>query len=104
MRTHSSFSSFAVLATLLGSVAQAGAQTPTLSSDQIREFLQKAEVVGSHTIAVGVTKSWRLTLRDGSTTHDAHFQSVDIRRQMLFLDEAREYLRQLRAETGQPQP
>ena len=80
MRTHSSFSSFAVLATLLGSVAQAGAQTPTLSSDQIREFLQKAEVVGSHTIAVGVTKSWRLTLRDGSTTHDAHFQSVDIRR------------------------
>ena len=80
MRTNNSLSSCVVLAALLTSVAEASDQTPTLSNEQIHESLRNAEVVGSRQIDVGVTNSWRLTLQDGSTTHDAHFQSVEIRR------------------------
>ena len=55
----------------------ASAQRPALSSDQIREFLLTAEVIAAEQTGTGTTEPWRLTLSDGTLTHDAHFQSVD---------------------------
>jgi hypothetical protein len=43
------------------------------------EFLRTAKVVRSRQLSGGVTNPWRLTLSDGTTTHDAAFQSVDER-------------------------
>ena len=39
--------------------------------------LLTAEIVGARPIGKGVTDSWRLTLSDGTTTHDAAFQSIN---------------------------
>ena len=44
----------------------------------IEQFLQTAEIVGAELIGKGVTNSWRLTLSDGTTTHDAAFQSINL--------------------------
>jgi len=51
--------------------------TPDLSTDQIREFLSKAKIIKSRDIGKGVTSPKRLTLTDGTLTHDAAFQSID---------------------------
>jgi len=40
-------------------------------------FLEKADVVGAKQLGKGVTKPWRLTLRDGEFVQDAAFQDVD---------------------------
>jgi len=40
-------------------------------------FLLKADVVGAKQLGKGVTKPWRLTLRDGEFVQDAAFQDVD---------------------------
>jgi hypothetical protein len=55
---------------------QAAAQ-PELTRAEMREFLLKAKVTKSRDIGKGVTHPYRLTLTDGSYTHDAAFQSVD---------------------------
>jgi hypothetical protein len=55
---------------------QAAAQ-PELTRDQMRQFLLKAKVIKSRDIGKGVTHPYRLTLTDGTLTHDAAFQSVD---------------------------
>ena len=47
---------------------------------EIERFLQTAEIVGARPIEKGVTNSWRLTLSDGTTTHDAAFQSINQRK------------------------
>jgi hypothetical protein len=57
----------------------AAAQTPTLTPEQQREFLLNARIVSSRKVGIGVTGSLRLTLSDGTITHDAHFQSIDER-------------------------
>jgi hypothetical protein len=41
-------------------------------------FLEKARIVSTKRIGVGVTESVRATLSDGTFTHDAHIQSVDL--------------------------
>jgi hypothetical protein len=51
--------------------------TPNLTKDQIKQFLLTAKVVASHQSAKGITSPWRLTLTDGTITHDASFQAVD---------------------------
>jgi len=51
--------------------------TPTLTKDQIKHFLVTAPVVASHESKKGVTNTKRLTLSDGTITHDASFQPVD---------------------------
>ena len=53
------------------------ADEPTLTKEQIRQFLLTAKVVDSRPAARGITHSWRLTLSDGTLTHDAHFQPID---------------------------
>ena len=50
---------------------------PELTRAQMREFLLKAKVIKSKDIGKGVTHPYRLTLTDGTITHDAAFQSVD---------------------------
>ena len=49
----------------------------TLSKDQIEQFLLTAKVVKSGPAHRGITNSYRLTLTDGTITHDAHFQPID---------------------------
>ncbi|MGB7435082.1 MAG: hypothetical protein WBR26_21235 [Candidatus Acidiferrum sp.] len=50
---------------------------PTLNKEQIKQFLLTAKVVGSHGSKKGVTNTSRLTLSDGTLTHDASFQPID---------------------------
>jgi hypothetical protein len=53
------------------------ADEPTLSKEQIKQFLLTAKVVSSHSSKKGITDTHRLTLSDGTITHDASFQNVD---------------------------
>ena len=56
------------------------ADEPALTRDQMEDFLQHAEIVKSKDAAKGVTGTFRLTLSNGTITHDASFQSVDERK------------------------
>jgi hypothetical protein len=51
-------------------------ETPP-SKEQIKQFLLTAKVVSSHQSKKGITNTSRLTLSDGTLTHDASFQPVD---------------------------
>jgi hypothetical protein len=53
------------------------ADDTNLTKDQIKQFLLTAKVVGSKHTGKGVTQPWRLTLSDGTITHDASFQPID---------------------------
>lgn len=68
---------FAVLATLLAACTVAAAEEPTLTKEQQRQFLLTAKVIKSAPAHKGVTNTQRLTLTDGTVTHDAHFQPID---------------------------
>jgi hypothetical protein len=50
---------------------------PTLSKEQIKQFLLTAKVVKSRGSKKGITNTSRLTLSDGTLTHDASFQPID---------------------------
>ena len=50
----------------------------TLTKEQIRQFLLTAKVVASKQSEKGVTNPWRLTLSDGTVTHDASFQPINV--------------------------
>src|ERR1043165_4087090 len=50
---------------------------PKLSEEQQKGFLLHAKVIKSRQTSKGITSPWRLTLTDGTLTHDAVFQSVD---------------------------
>jgi hypothetical protein len=47
------------------------------NKEQIKHFLLTAKVVGGKQTGKGVTQPWRLTLSDGTLTHDASFQPID---------------------------
>src|SRR5712692_10665332 len=53
------------------------ADESTLTNEQIKQFLLTAKVVKSKQSGKGITSPWRLTLSDGTVTHDASFQKVD---------------------------
>ena len=53
------------------------ADEPTLNKEQIKHFLLTAKVVASKQSGKGITQPWRLTLSDGTLTHDASFQPVN---------------------------
>jgi hypothetical protein len=53
------------------------APEPALSVDQIKTFLKNAKVIRTRGTEKGVTAPKRLTLSDGSLTHDAVFQAID---------------------------
>jgi hypothetical protein len=50
---------------------------PNLTKEQIKQFLITAKVVQSHQAKKGITNTSRLTLSDGTVTHDASFQPID---------------------------
>src|SRR6266436_1563468 len=54
------------------------ADEPALTKDQIKQFLRTAKVVKSEQSKKGITNPWRLTLTDGTVTHEASFQAVDV--------------------------
>ena len=62
--------------------AQVAAPAPSaeLSVDQIRVFLKDAKVIRTRGTEKGVTAPKRLTLTDGTITHDAVFQAIDERK------------------------
>jgi hypothetical protein len=53
------------------------ADEPTLTKEQIKQFLLTAKVVRSQAAKKGITQTHRLTLSDGTVTHDASFQTID---------------------------
>ena len=52
-------------------------EEPTLTKEQIKQFLLTAKVVKSEQAKKGITETLRLTLSDGTVTHDASFQKID---------------------------
>ena len=53
------------------------ADDPTLTKEQIKEFLLTAKIVGVKQATKGITGTKRLTLSDGKVTHDASYQGID---------------------------
>jgi hypothetical protein len=53
------------------------ADESTLTKGQIKQFLLTAKIVGSKQAAKGTTGTSRVTLSDGTVTHDASFQAID---------------------------
>jgi hypothetical protein len=67
----------AVVVCMICSHVVRAADEATLTKDQVKTFLLKANVVGSKQSSKGITNPWRLTLSDGTLTHDASFQAID---------------------------
>jgi hypothetical protein len=63
---------------------------PTLTRQQIKHFLLTARVVKSQQSEKGITNPLRLTLTDGTVTHDASFQAVDEHKASMQLDSGTE--------------
>ncbi len=73
-----SLSLVVVIAVVLAGVRpMVAADESELSKDQIEHFLLTAKVVGMGHTKKGFTQPNRLTLSDGTITHDASFQAVD---------------------------
>ena len=68
---------FAVLLCLTYRPFAVASDEPTLTKEQIKQFLLTAKVVHSQRSEKGVTHPLQLTLSDGTVTHDASFQSID---------------------------
>ena len=69
--------SLTALVCLTCQLSMIAADEPTLTNDQIKQFLLTAKIVDSKEAAKGVTHTSRLTLSDGTITHDASFQGID---------------------------
>ncbi len=69
--------SFVILAGLLSARLVAAADEPALTKEQMKQFLLTAKVIKSAAAHKGITNTLRLTLTDGTITHDAHFQPID---------------------------
>ena len=67
----------AVMACLVGSLFAIAGDEPNLTKEQIKDFLATAPVVKTHESKKGSTHTSRLTLSDGTVTHDASFQPID---------------------------
>lgn len=62
---------------LLSVTSALDAAAQSLTAEQQAEFLRTAKVIASRKTSKGVTAPFRLTLTDGTLTHDAQFQSID---------------------------
>ena len=82
---------FLTLAVCLGAQSiPLASQEPSLTEEQIKEFLLKAKVMQHKQTPRGITAPSRLTLNDGALTHDAAFQSIDERKPVMQLDSGTE--------------
>jgi len=50
---------------------------PNLTDEQKRDFLLHAKIISSTQKGKGITHPYKLTLTDGTVTHDASFQPID---------------------------
>jgi hypothetical protein len=85
-----------VLFCLLAPGLSSGADEQNLSKEQIEHFLLTAKITNIRHSSKGITDTLRLTLSDGTVTHDASFQAIDEhktemtlsdgRRELLFVD------------------
>jgi hypothetical protein len=66
----------ALLSLICPGIVRAADET-TFTKEQIKNFLLTAKVVKGEQVNKGITGTFRLTLSDGTVTHDAHFQGVD---------------------------
>src|ERR1700757_2165662 len=66
--------------------AARAADDALLTKEQIKEFLQTAEVIKSKPSSKGVTHPSRLTLSNGTITHDASFQTIDVHKSEMKLE------------------
>lgn len=66
-----------ILACVITPLVAPAADESSLTKDQIKEFLKTAEVIKSKPSSKGVTHPSRLTLSNGTITHDASFQTID---------------------------
>jgi hypothetical protein len=69
-----------ILACMMTPSDAIAADESSLTKDQIKEFLRTAEVIKSKPSSKGVTHPSRLTLSNGTITHDASFQTIDERK------------------------
>src|ERR1700693_6025577 len=67
----------AIAACLVCGLFAVAGDEPNLTKEQIKQFLATAKVVQSHQAKKGTTNTSRLTLSDGTVTHDASFQPID---------------------------
>ncbi len=67
---------FGVLA-LISAVSSSAQSPEKLSEEQMRDFLLNAKVISYKQSNEGITRPYRLTLSNGSMTHNASFQSID---------------------------
>src|SRR5215813_11997649 len=59
----------------------------TLGKEQVKKFLLTAKILSGKQTSKGITNPWRLTLSDGTVTHDGAFQAIDEHKQtMQFAD------------------
>lgn len=79
----------AVTIFVLGPLTLMGADEPALSKDQMKQFLLTAKVIRSRPANKGITSTFRLTLSDGTLTHDAHFQPVDEHKSIMKFSDGR---------------
>jgi len=77
---------FVLLAYAMLSLAARAPDDTPLTKEQIKQFLQTAEIIKSKPSSKGVTHPWRLTLSDGTITHDAGFQSIDEHKSVMKLE------------------
>ena len=66
----------ALVCLICPSVVRAADEAP-LTKEQIENFLTTAKITGNKQFGKGITHTYRLTLSDGTTTHDASFQSIN---------------------------
>ena len=52
--------------------------TPSLTAEQMENFLLTAKIIATKDTKKGITNSKQATLSDGQIKHDAHIQTVDI--------------------------
>lgn len=69
--------------------AAPAADDTQLTKEQMKVFLQTAEIINSKPSANGTTHPWRLTLSNGTITHDASFQPIDIHKAEMKLESGR---------------
>lgn len=75
MKRRGRFLAFALLPLL--TVSTFSFQEPQFTEQQMRDFLLNAKVIKSRETSKGITGVARLTLSDGTVTHDASFQALD---------------------------
>jgi len=66
-----------VCSCLLASARAQETAAPALTREQMRDFLMNAKIVKEKGVPRGITHPARLTLTDGTLTHDAVFSTVD---------------------------